>query len=180
MSDVRRVVTLMPGGQAVEVLDLEDHAGGIYAERDTWKVIPPASRPRMATSERRYAGATTVGQAHDNGAVGGTWRVTSPNGNADDAIRRWTTFLNACDSAAAGRHIEWRPDGATSSRFYEIRGPASWTPTYSWVQFSQLQAVSVEAMWPVAPLALLAPMDIFDDFSLATESDYTFDDGAFA
>ena len=180
MSDVRRVVTLMPGGQAIVVLDLEDAGGGIVCERDTWKITPPVSRPRSVSSERPYQGATTVGLAHDNGAVGATWRVKSPNGSADEAIGRWSSFISACNSAAVGRHIEWRPDGASSSRFYGVRGPATWNLTYSWVQFSQLQSISVEAQWPVGPLALLPQMDVFDDFSLPTAGDYRFDDGSFA
>lgn len=180
MSDtIRRVVTLLPGGQALEVLDLEDPGGGIVAERDTWKVTGPATRPRLVTSERRYAGGVTVGEAHDNGSVGGTWRVKTVGGDADDAIARWSSFIAACDGAAVGRHIEWRPDGATRSTFYEVRGSATWTPTYSSVQFGQVKSITIEAAWPVAPLALLAPMDVFDDFTTASESDYTFDEGAF-
>lgn len=181
MTDIRRIVTILqPSGFPLEVLSLEDQAGGIFAERDTWKFTPPSSRPRVVASERRYAGARTVGQAHDNASVGGNWRVLARDGSADRAMSRWGTFLAACDSAAVGRYIEWRPDGATRSTFYEVRGPATWDATYSWVQFSQLQAITITAQWPVAPLPELAPMDVFDDFSNPSETDWTFDAGSFA
>lgn len=181
MTEVRRIVSLLqPSGFALEILNLQDPTGGIVAERDTWKFTPPPSRLRSVSSERRYQGSRPVGQAHDNATLGATFRVTAPSGNADDALRRWGAFIAACDSAGVGRHIEWRPDGATHSTFHEIRGPAAWDPVYSWVQFNQVRSISIAAAWPVAPLPLLAPMDVFDDFSQATESDYSFDAGSFA
>jgi hypothetical protein len=59
-----------------------------------------------------------------------------------------------------GLYLEWRPDGATNSVFYEVRGPATWKPNYRWVQFAGIHSLTCEIQVPVAPLAVGAPIVI--------------------
>lgn len=186
--DQRAIVDMLPGGQLIEVQSLEDRGNGIATDRDTWKITPAPRRTRFVTSERRYAGATAVGEAHDNATIGGTWRIQPAVGATDpvsDAMSRWSSFTAACDNAilgeaiagsSVGRYIAWRPTGAERVTLAPLRGPGIWTPTYSANQFMQGQWIQMEAAFPVAPLMEYQPLDVFDDFSYDT-GDYTFELG---
>jgi hypothetical protein len=181
MADILRVVELSTGGRPSTVLDLEqvDLPGGvILKERDSFQVNPPAKRPRQVQYSQRFGGQRTVGEAHDNGAIAATWAVKGAS--ADLALQNAEQLLDTIDDAVLQRqrYIQFRPDGATRDALYEIRGPGTWTPKYQWARFSQVDALSIEASWPVAPYALGLPLDIYDDFSVDSIGDYTFDQGA--
>lgn len=175
MADLTRIVTLSAGGRPVVALDIEN--GSTYQKvRDSFKITPGTKKPLMASLGRRYAGSKPVGETHDNGAVSASWLISGST--ADIAMQNAEAFLAQLDNIDAGRYLEWRPDGATYSVLFELRGSATWQPNYSWVQFAGTQSLIVEVTFPVAPVARLLDMEIGDDFSVDSLSDYTYDSGA--
>jgi hypothetical protein len=139
------------------VLDLEN-APAYQGVADTWQVTPPPRKPQLAVDERRYGGARTVGETHDNGAV--AWTTLVGGASADASLVNLQALLAQLEQVAPGLYLEWRPDGATNSVFYEVRGPATWKPNYRWVQFAGIHSLTCEIQVPVAPLAVGAPMVI--------------------
>src|SRR5438105_7031325 len=137
----------------VEIVKLNDPDTGLrLIGRDTFAITPPPQKPRQAILDTRYGGARTVGVAHDNAAIAGTFRITG--GSANQALANIEETLREVNDFPGDRYIEWRPDGATASTFYEIRGPGAWTPKYSWALFSQRKAMELDLSWPIAPLAV--------------------------
>jgi hypothetical protein len=152
--DRRRIVTLDSAGTATTVVDLAN-AGVVQGVRDSFKVTMPQASPVMAKRQRRYGGARTVFETHDNGSISETLLVAGTS--ADDCLANVSSVLSVLSSARTDLFYEWRPDGATSSVFYEVRGPAKIDPSYRWVEFAGAQVLPVSIEIPVAPLARLAP-----------------------
>jgi hypothetical protein len=174
MSDTLRLVMFSPGGRPVVVRDLEN--GSTYMKyRDSFAIAPPPRRQQMAALSRRYGGSRAVGELHDNGTIGWTALVTG--GTPDVALANVEGLVADWEVALGGRYIEFRPDGGSSSVFFEIRAPAEWTWKYAQPQFSGALSSIVECKVQVAPLARLAPMDVLDDFTVDSTGDYTFDSG---
>lgn len=156
--DVRRFVRPNADWSTVTtVLDLET-APARQTVRDTWTVTPPPRKPQQATDERRYGGSRPVGETHDNGSLAWTTLVGGASANA--AIDNMRALLAQLEQVQPGLYLEWRPDGASSSVFYEVRGPAVWKLSYTWAQFAAVYSLTCEVQLPVAPLAVSAPMVI--------------------
>ena len=154
MSDRRRIVTLTASGTVTTLLDIESTS--ILAWRDSFTVTAPPRRPVLSTRQRRYGGARTVQEMHDNGSIQD--KVLVKAGSADAAIAVVSTLLKILESPRQDLYFEWRPGGATTSVFYEIRGPATYQATTSTVRLeSSSPSVDVDITIPVAPLARLAP-----------------------
>lgn len=175
MADRVRLVTFSAGGRPVVVRDLEDGAD-FRKVAESFAIAAPGKRQSMAGTNRRYGGSRQVGESHDNGAV--AWTAMVSGATADAALVNAEGLISDLEVALGGRYLEFRPDGATRSVFFEVRGTAEWTPKYKWREFAGAQLWVNDVKIPVAPLALLEPMDVRDDFSVDTGADYAFDSGA--
>jgi hypothetical protein len=164
MGDRLRIVTLPDDGRApVTLLDLAVE-GELYPTRDSFEITPPGAQLQTASAGARWSGQRPISQRHDNGAVG--VRLAVKGATADAALERVSSLLASIDVLYAGeKFLEWRPDGATRSSYFELRGPASFAPTYRWVIFSQTRLVEIGVTFPVAPLARGDRMDVLEDFA---------------
>lgn len=173
--DTLRIVSFSKGGRPVTALDIE--VSGTYEKvRDSLEIKPATKKPIVSQSSRRYGGGRQVAESHENGTLKANWLIKGAT--ADSCITALQAFLGEIEDAAPGRFIEFKPDGATYSTFYELRGTAIWTPQYRWVQFAGALSLNAEITFPIAPLARLARMDILDDFAVNSIADYTFDSGS--
>jgi hypothetical protein len=145
------------------VIDLEN-APAYQTVADTWTITPPARKPQLAVTGRRYGGARTVGETHDdNGLIG--WTTLVGGATADATLDNMSALLEQLEQVQPGLYIEWRPDGATNSVYYEVREPATWKPSYRWVQFAGVRSLSCDVQVLVAPLAVEAPY--VEEFTVA-------------
>jgi hypothetical protein len=177
MSDILRVVTLSAGGRPITAQDLENGSTFLKAAK-TFQIAPGQRKPQMAGPARRYAGQRAIGENQDNGIVQWTALVSGAN-VANQTCANADAMLAVFENWAPGMLLEFRPDGASRSTFFDVRGAASWVPHYEWAQFAGARSITVDIQVPVAPLALLAPCDILDDFSVDSVGggDWTFDAG---
>ena len=152
--DRRRIVTLAADGTPTTVKDLADDVN-FFAVRDSFTVKAPARKTVMAQQTRRYGGATAVSESHENGAI--AWKALVKADTADHCNQAVEALLGALESARLDLFFEWRPDGATSSVFYEIRGPAKWQSDYKQMQYAGALSMMVDIEIPVGPLARSAP-----------------------
>ena len=149
MADRRRLVTLAYDGTVTTVRDLEN-GSTYYSVKDSFTVSPGQRRQVQAGAARRYAGTRAVAETHDNGSI--AWKILVTGTTADAVIANVETILG--DLEGTGRlFVEWRPEGITYSVYYEVRGPATWKPTYSWAQFAGARSMYVDVEIPVGPLA---------------------------
>jgi hypothetical protein len=148
--DRRRIVTISPAGTVTTVKDLED-SSSFYAIQDTFTVRAPDRRAIVAERQRRYGGAMTVDERHANGAI--SWQALVKATTVDGVLLNVEAMLSTLEQPRQDLYYEWRPDGATSSVYYAIRGPAKWAPTYKWAQFTGAKSMIVDIEIPVAPLA---------------------------
>jgi hypothetical protein len=156
-ADRERIVTLDASGTATTVKDFNDLTN-YYTLRDTFQVRPGAAQPVMAQRQRRYGGASTVAETAENGSI--AWTSVVKGATQDNALARAEELFATLRAARRDLYFEWRQGGATSSTFYEVRGPATISPTYSPVMFNDAKAWQVAVEIPVAPLALATPTTI--------------------
>jgi hypothetical protein len=175
MTELLRVITLDVGGRPSVVLDLNDMTN-FSIVRESFSVEPASKGQIMSSADRRYGGSHQVGETTDNGAV--SWSSLVSGGSADAALALVEQMISQLEANPAALLLEWRPDGASQSSLYDIRGTAAIKNKYLWVQFSGTQSWAFELSIPVAPLARGLPMDILDVFAVDTRSDYTYDSGA--
>lgn len=165
MADRRRIVTIDTAGTVTTVRDLEDSVA-FFAVKDSFQVKAPGRNTVMAGPARRYAGAFPVAETHDNGEV--SWKALVKGATADEVLANAEVMLGVTEQHR-GLFLEWRPDGATHSTFFELRGPAKCQATYSWAQFAGARSMYVDIAVPVAPLARgeQVTMDISSTFNSA-------------
>jgi len=96
-----------------------------------------------------------VSESHENGAI--TWKALVKATTEDNCNLAVEALLGVLETARLDLFFEWRPDGATSSVFYEIRGPAKWQPEYKQMQYQGAKSMMVDIEIPVGPLARSAP-----------------------
>lgn len=154
MAERRRIVTLDAAGTASVVKDLADEAT-YFAVRDSFQVKAAERKTVMAQQQRRYAGARAVGESHGNAAI--AWKALVKAATPDGVNTALEGMLGVLEAARGDYFFEWRPDGATGSVFYEIRGPARWQADYSQIQYSGAGSVLVDVEIPVGPLARGVP-----------------------
>lgn len=179
MADELKMIEFSRGGRPMDVFDLERVVGGVAGDvvkmKNSFKITPPAATNAEASGSRRWDGTKVVGQKHGNGSVSARWQVRGATAQA--ALDNVAVFLEQVRSTRPCRFIKWRAEQEPYPTYYEVRGPGEWVPDYSKVVFDQGFSVFVDATWPVAPLALQDRMDVFDDFSVDSIGDYTFDAG---
>ena len=169
--DRLRVVTFSPGGRPIVLLDIND--GSAYSlVRDTLKIGAPARQPQWSQSIQRYGGSTLARESHDNGTLEAEWYISGA-GVATTAMDRMEALMENFESLDENRYIEWRPENATKSVFYPVRGPAPWEFMYRWIEFQGTKTLHVKGGWSVAPLAEGARMEIYDPFDVNSAADYT-------
>jgi hypothetical protein len=166
MSDRRRLITKAETtGVITTIRDWEDGTT-IRSVRDSWVVTPGAAKPTWAESQRRWGGARQTGETTGNGEI--SWMMTVKGSTADACITAVEAMLGDLAGLAVAQRdlfVEWRPDGATNSVYYEIRGPAQWTTDYKWAQFAGAQSMVFTVKIPVAPLAEGAAIDLTLSFA---------------
>jgi hypothetical protein len=177
MPDLTRLIRLSPGGRPIVLLDLERDDLTFFKARDTFRPVPPARQAVVSTSSSRYEGSQTVGERVENGAV--TARYAVKGATADESFANVAALLAQADAVGRDSSIQWRAENATRSTLFERRGPGTWELVdYSANQFRQTGRLLFDVTFPVAPLARGLPMEVADDFSVDSISDYTFDAGA--
>lgn len=150
MSDRLRLVTRAADGTPTTIRDLEN--GSTYAKaRGSFEVASAPGKPIVAGDVRRYGGGRTVGEVHENASL--RWSAYVTGATADEVIGNVEAMLSELLSGDRGMYLEWRPDGATSSVFREVRGPASYSLRYQWAEFAGARVLPVDVQIPVAPLA---------------------------
>src|SRR4051812_8359774 len=151
MSELLKVTTLnAASGTATVLLDLNDITNR-YIVRGSFNVHPPERQTAYGQRSRRYAGAYAVGESHNNGGI--SFQLAIKGTTADAVIVAAEAVAAVFEASAADRYLEWRPDGATNSTYYEIRGPASYNLTYEWELFTSSRMMRVDFNVPVGPLA---------------------------
>lgn len=173
MQDELQVVKFARGGKPVTLFDLErvernGMRGPVFKEKNSLKITPPEPADVESSGSRRWDGARTVSQKHGNGSITARWRVSGDT--PQEALDNVGAFLAAVRGSDSGRYIKWRPVGAEFPTYFDVRGPGRWTPDYSKIVFEQNYSIMVDATWPVAPLAELDRMDIFDDFDVPADA----------
>jgi hypothetical protein len=176
MPDLTRITDIDPfTGQPTVVLDLQDFDGvnGRFArERGTFQFTPPTNEPRTLPAGGRRGGNRPVGNKIGNGTIAAAFRVGPDGvaGSADSAIAAASDLVATIDDIAIrpDRYVEWRPEGASKSSFYEIRGPGTWAPQYDAIRFAAVRTMPIQASWPVAPYALDLPMRFVDHMGVDT------------
>jgi len=170
MADRVRIGTFQRGGRFSTILDLND--GTVYTFiRDAFKINPSEKTQLQSTSDRRYGGSVIAGETSANGSIETSWYVRGAS--ADDTLVKVESLLAQLESVVPNRFIEWRPEGATRSIYYELRGPGKWTPEYKWITWQAQKVLQLGGSFQIGPLALGDPMDILDDFSVDSIADYT-------
>jgi hypothetical protein len=171
--DRHRIGTFTRGGRFTSVFDLNDGSSAAPVS-GTFKVLPMEETSVVAKASRRYGGSKKVAEIHDNGAIEAEFYLGS-GASADAALAKFDDLVTILEDSTTGYYYEWRPEGATRSVYFELRGLGPWEPMYRWVEFAGTKRLHVAVKFQVAPLALGDPMDVFDDFSTNTIGDYTFD-----
>lgn len=150
MPDTRKIVTISRTGTVTTVKDLEDNST-IFAVRDTFTVTPGQRKTVFAQRTRRYGGSLAASESHENAVA--KWQVLVSGSSADNVNSNVESMLGVLERATLDTFLEWRPDGAGTSTYFEIRGPAQWNLTYKWVQYVGTRTMLVDVSLPVAPLA---------------------------
>ena len=150
MADRRRIVTISPTGTVTSVKDLEDGTS-YFSVRDSFEVAPSQRKTVFAQRTRRYGGGQAASESHENATV--KWKMMVAGTTADNVNANVESALGVLERATLDTFLEWRPEGAGTSTYFEIRGPASWQLSYQWVQYVGTKTMIVDVSVPVAPLA---------------------------
>ena len=178
MSTERRRIVYFPkiNAQPITLKDFEDGTT-FFSQRDSFKVERPDRKTVFAQSNRRYGGGLAVQETHDNAILSFTAFVAGTSADHVNGVMEAT--LSIIESTRRDIFFEWRPEGASASIFYEIRGPGVWKLGYSRPLYAGADAWLCEIAIPVAPLATGLPMDFDDSFQYTTDlSEWTFNAGS--
>lgn len=172
MAERLRLVSLRWPKPPAVLVDLAVTPQGSQLLRDTFAVKMGDVTQSLSASTSRWGGSRVVGERRQNAMLSVTLLILGDPTAAspkDSALRR---IQNVLQSALMANNpelaIEWRPDGATYSTFWRLRGPASYALNYSWAKFTSGNYFPVDIAFPVAPTGEGAPYDICDDFSTDT------------
>jgi hypothetical protein len=169
--DRLRLVTFTKGGRPTVRLDLND--GTIYAMvRDSLKFDGGERQQQWVDSTQRYEGSRLTAESQKNAQLSTEWYI-SGGGVADTALQRMEALMVELESLEEDRYIEWRPEGATRSTYFPIRGPSAWEFLYRWIEFQATKTLHLKAGWSIAPLAEGDRMYVLDDFAVDSIADYT-------
>lgn len=167
MADIFRQLN---AARAATYIDLElGTFGAWWKVRDTFKYTPGAVNRIESMQPGPRGGTMVVEEWEENGTITATWCVTGfGRGKAIGQTNHSDAEANLRDFIAAVRRkggvpaagleqlwLEWRPDGAPTSFFFDQQGSADLDVDYHWVQFASGDPfVSVTATFHVRPLDL--------------------------
>lgn len=157
MAELRRIVRIDAAGTATVIRDISDGTN-FMSVRGSFTSAVSKRQTTYSKSGRRFGGARAVGETHDNGEIG--WKTLVKGASANACLANIGNLLGDLEYTGGDYYLEWRAEGATNSTYYEIRGPASYTPTYEWAQFLGSQSMYVDVSIPVAPLGQGTPQTI--------------------
>lgn len=161
MADVRRLVRKDRTAGTITVIRDYENASTYRSVRDTWTVVAAPRNPTLAKSQRRYGGARTTGETHDNASI--EWKILVNGATADACTANVEAMLGDLETLPAtvdDLFVEWKPDGSTASTYYEVRGPGSYQSNYQWIVFLGTRVIEFTVKIPVAPLAHLTASNI--------------------
>jgi hypothetical protein len=166
MADRLRIVNLQwPRPPSVLVDFSPTNSSGLLRDSFAIKYADPAVS--VAAGVSRWAGERIVNERRSNATVSFTILALGLTGpgvlSLVQNVLEQVLGANTPDLA-----IEWRPDGASVSIYYRLRGPATFGLSYSWAKFTSANYLPVDIAFPVAPTGEGGPYDIFDDFSTDT------------
>jgi hypothetical protein len=167
--------TFTSGGRFVSDLDLND-ATHFALVRDTLAIGEAEHNAVFSHTQRRYGGAYQVAETHGNAAFSAEFYVGNGS-SSDQAWQKFDLMAAVLESDRPDRYLKWKPEDATRPVYYRIMGSSPYELLYRWVEHKGTKKLRVKASWPIHPLGYGDPMDIQDDFSSNTISDYTFDTG---
>ena len=159
MADVFRIVTLDSAGAATTVADLNDETN-IGLIRDSLAISPSQRKTQFVDSSRRYGGGRAASETHDNGTVAASLLLSNATDTPDAAVAKWSLLISKLVEAQQDYFLAWKPDGASNTIYYEVRGPATWQAKYQWVTFAQNKSLIVDVSWAVSPLGRGTPVSI--------------------
>lgn len=174
MGDLLRIVRLPDPKRPVVLRDIADNVTYFPWRDPPIAITAPPEQAIRAQIERRYGGSRQVGAIHENASLARKIRI---KGATADACILALEAIIAETEDHAGKYLEWRPDGATRSTYYELRGTATRDFEYAWATFAQGKALSTTLNFPIAPLSRGPALDIYDPFDVDSLADYTFDTG---
>lgn len=176
MADRLRIVRLDPLLGRVILADLA--AAPLGPIRDSFKVTRPQKQRFPVATNTRWDGSQPAGETIENATLTATIACYGST-TADGALAAITTAIGTADQAGPDRYVEWRPDGATRSSYYELRGSADFQPNYSWASFSSAQFFAVDVSLPVAPYPFGDPLWFSEtwDADAVTSGDWILDAG---
>jgi hypothetical protein len=159
------------GSRPRTLLDIND--GATYSlVRDTFKITPGEKQQQFSQLVKRYGGQKITQEVQNNGQIAAEWYISGAGVAA--ALNAQETFLTYVERIAGTlRYIEWRPDGAANSVFFEVRAGLPWEPMYSWIETVSSQNLHLKAAFSVAPLARGDTMFMVDQFTVDSIADYT-------
>jgi hypothetical protein len=172
VGDRLRLVSLRWPKPPSILADLAQSPRGQQVARDTFSIKMGDATPSLSASTTRWGGSRVVGERRQNATLSVTLLIQGDPAVAvpkDSALTQIESILNsALASNLPDLAIEWRPDGATYSTYWRLRGPVSYGLSYAWVKYQSAALFPIDVSFPVAPLAEGAPCDIVDDFSIDT------------
>lgn len=140
------------GGSPIAVITEGQTPGQtLTSVRGSFSVKPSQRKVSWAQRSYRYGGAVAAGESHDNGVI--EWDAMIRGTSPDDVNSKLESALSVLENAQYNYFFEWRPDGATNSVYYEIRGPATWDVEYDWITYATTNTISCKISIPVGPLA---------------------------
>lgn len=175
MPDRLRIVQPQWPKRPTVILDIASTS--IQPVRDSFKVAPGKKQKRSVPQPTREGGSRVVGERLENATISVTLAILGAS--ADNALALASSLLAALDQVVPGQFVEWRPDGASRSTYFEMRGTAEWDNQYRWVEFSGAKLLTVAVSFEVAPRGVGDLKDVLDDWttdSLAA-ADWTVDAG---
>lgn len=167
MADRVRIGSFNAHNHFVAARDVNDQETYAFI-RDTLAFTPPPPRQVVADQERRWGGGIVVGETHENGAVAAEWYVSGAD--RDDAVVNAEALLADLTGDETNRYLEWRPDGASRSVYFELRGPGQPEVMHRWLEWQQTGKLHLKASVPVAPLAVGDYMDTYEHFEVPEDS----------
>jgi hypothetical protein len=175
MGDRLRIVQERWPRRPVVVYDLS--TATVFPQRGSFKITPGKAAPIMVDQGGRYGGSTVADERLSNGSVSVSLIVLGSS--ADNTLDIASEVVRQVSEPPRGRWLEWRPDGAGQSIYFELRGSAGWDAGYDWAPFAGAGALTLPLTWNVAPVALgdhADAVDLFESDTL-TSGDWAVDAG---
>lgn len=176
MPDRLRLVNGIWPKRPTLVLDIA--AGTITPVRGTFKLVAGKKTLQSSPQPGREGGTRVVGERLDNAQITVTLAVLGAT--QDNALTIASSLLAALEAnTTPGQYIEWRPDGASRSTYWEIRGTPDFDPQYSWAAFSGAKLFTFNVAFTVAPRGVMDSRDVVDSLEVDTiaTGDWSVDSG---